>query len=215
MKKITSKALSIGLLLLLSCGSVATTIIKIEPCTYKPILNSAESPPYTSLMTCKLPQHITSFRLTTPKLTPLKNCKLIEERLEPISKYPLYAPSVNGICPNHNSGLYVPMVYGSEVFNNDEVFNQILKLTSDLERNGVFARDRMDIPFYEFWFCEQCHKFLDSINTGVPIAVRSLNMNYSDTNAATISIKVNDERWNLSLLMLDNEFFIKQVNRIQ
>lgn len=215
MKKVTVNSLIIGLLLLISYKSVSTTIINIEPCSYKPILNSTESPAYTSTMTCKLPQRTTSFKLTTPKLTPLKNCKLIEKRLQPISQYPSYAPLVNGKCPNHDSGLYVPMVYGSKIFNNDMAFNQILKLISDLKKSSVLARDRIGIPFYKLWFCEQCKYFLGSISKDTSIVIRSFNMNYSDTNAATISINVNGERWYLSLLMSSSKFIITNINRIE
>ncbi|WNC67259.1 hypothetical protein RI845_12095 [Thalassotalea nanhaiensis] len=211
--KIVAKGISIGLLLLLSYNAVATSIMNVEPCTYKHIRNSTESPPYTSLMTCKLAQHKISFKLTTPTLTPLKNCSLIEERIEPLSKYTSYAPAVNGICPNHRSGLYVPMIYGSEIFDDDFVFNQILELKSDLEKSGAFARDRIDIPFYKFWFCDECDEFFAALNKSDSIIIRSINMNYPDKNVASVAIKIGDNRWRLTLHQIENEFFVKQLHR--
>jgi len=210
-----AKAIGIGLLLIISYRAVATSIINIEPCTYKSIQNSTESPPYTSLMTCKIAQDKVSFQLTSPTLTPLKNCTLIEERVEPFSKSTSYAPMVKGTCPNHNSGLYVSMVYGSEIFEDDFVFNQIEELTSALEKKGAFARDRIDIPFYKFWFCDECEEFLGALDKNDSIIIRSINMNYPDKNLASVAIKVGDNRWLLSLNLIENEFFIKQLYRVR
>lgn len=65
---------------------------------------------------------------SNPTLTPLKNCTIIQERIEPLLKFTSYAPIVKGTCPNHNSRLYVSMEYGSETFEDDFVFNQIVGL---------------------------------------------------------------------------------------
>lgn len=220
MNKITAQTIALCFLVM-PCFSGATTITNTPLCTYEPIPESVDSPKYSTLMKCKVwqsdgkSQKIFFYKFTNPTLTPLKNCTLAKERLDNLSKENLYAPTVSGECQPHQSGHYISMAYVPKILDNDVVFNQILKLTSDLEKKGGFARDRMDIPFYEFWFCEQCNKFLDSINKGDAIAVRSLNMNYSDSNAATMAIKVNGERWLLSLFRIDDEFFIKHVNRTQ
>ncbi len=211
---IAAKTISFGVLLLISCSVVATSIVNIEPCTYQSIQNSTESPPYTSLMTCKIAQDKVSFKLTTPTLTPLKNCTLIEERIEPFLKSISYAPMVKGTCPNHKSGLYVSMVYGSEIFEDDFVFNQIEELTSDLEKQGPFARDRIDIPFYKLWFCDECEEFLGALDKNL-IIIRAINMNYPDKNQANLIIKFGDNRWQLSLHLIENKFFIKQLYRIR
>jgi hypothetical protein len=55
------------------------------------------------------------------------------------------------------------------------------------------------MPFYDRWFCNTYNKFLESTNESEAIKVRSLNMNYSNPNAATLAIRVNGERWLLSL----------------
>jgi hypothetical protein len=59
--------------------------------------------------------------LTTPTLTPLQNCTLILEKIDPLLKFSAYAPVSKGACPDHKSGLYVSMLYGSEIFEDDLV----------------------------------------------------------------------------------------------
>lgn len=71
------------------------------------------------------------------------------------------------------------------------------------------------MPFYDYWFCKSCNTFLVSINASDSITVRSFNMNYSDSNVATLAIKVNEERWLLSLYREGNEFFINELIRTQ
>lgn len=201
--------------------SIATSVTKVQPCTYEPIQNNGDQPQYTTLMKCSVWQNdgkseeIISFKVSNPTLTPLKNCVITQEKLNSLSKEKLYAPSVAGICKSHQSGFYISMEYVSDSLNHDKIFNQILKLTSDLEKKGDFVRDRIEMSFYEYWFCKSCNKFLDSINSSDSITIRSFNMNYSDSNLATLRIKVNEERWLLSLYREDNEFFINQLNRTQ
>ena len=219
MKEIIAKAVALSVLLLLSFGSLATSISIVSPCTYEPIKTSVESSQYSSLMHCKewksdgKSQEIVSYKLTAPAFTPLKNCTVTEESLKDLSRKTLLAPPVAGKCLPHSSGLYISMVYVADKLNYDPLFSQLRSLISDLEKGKPFAKNRIDIPFYKFWFCDECDEFLDDINKSNSILIRSINMNYSDENLANLAIKVDSNRWLLSLYRIDNEFFIKQLDR--
>ena len=220
MRIITKKAIVLFLFIVTNY-SIATTVTNVQPCTYEPIQNHGDPSKNFALMKCNTWQsdgkseEVISYKVTNPALTPFKNCFITLEKLNPSSKEKLYAPSVTGICKSHQSGLYISMEYVSDSLNHDKIFNQILKLTSDLEKKGDFVRDRIEMPFYEYWFCKSCNTFLDSINASDSITVRSFNMNYSDSNVATLAIKVNEERWLLSLYREGNEFFINELIRTQ
>lgn len=139
MRKITNKTVAL-FLFIVSNYSIATSITKVQPCTYEPIQNNGDPSQYFALMKCNAWQsdgkseEIISFKVSNPALTPLKNCVLTQEKLNSLSKEKLYAPTVTGKCKSHQSGLYISMEYVSDSLNYDKIFNQILKLTSDLEK---------------------------------------------------------------------------------
>jgi hypothetical protein len=223
MKKTTRQTIIMimCLLCLKSYIAVATTITTVPICTYEIISQQNESPQYSSLMKCKVwqddgkTQKIVSYKITEPMLTSLRNCIVTQAELNSASKEKLYAPPVNDKCQAFNSGLYISMVYVAEHLDKDKIFNQILRLIADLEKNGDYARARLAIPFYRLWFCKECNDFLSSIEKSDDIIVRSLNMNYSDSEAAELAIKIDDERWLLSLFRKNDEFSILAVFRTQ
>lgn len=220
-KSLYTLTIILSFLWLPSNAVFATTITSAPPCTFETNSKSNESTQYPTLMKCNVwqddgrTQKVVTYKLTQPAFTPLQNCIVTQAKSNTLSTQMLYAPTVNGKCQAYESGLYVSMVYVSENRDKDKVFSQILRLKATLEKKGEHARTSLAIPFYELWFCKQCNDFLGSIDKGSDIIIRSLNMNYSDFNAAELAIKVNDERWLLSLSRKNDKFSIIAVYRTQ
>jgi len=197
----------------------STYIMVTTPCTYESNDNSKDPSQFPTLMKCDVwqddgtTQKRITYKLTAPTVTALKNCFVKKVDLGNPSVEALYAPMVNGKCEPFSSGLYVSMIYVSDIHNKDEIFNRVLALKYELEKKAEYAKAKLKIPFYKFWFCEECKKFLKAIESGQNILIRSINMNYDDADIAQIAIKANDERWLLSLERKNNEFFITSIYR--
>jgi hypothetical protein len=91
MNEITTNTIMLSILLV-SNYSIATSVTKVQPCTYEPIQNHGDVPHYSSIMKCNVWQsdgkskEVISYKVTNPVLTPFKNCVLTQEKLNSSSK---------------------------------------------------------------------------------------------------------------------------------
>lgn len=197
----------------------ATSINVAQPCTYESNLTGKAANKYPTLMKCDVwqddgrTQKRITYKLSEPAVTELKNCVVNQAGFSNSLVEVLYAPMVNGKCESFESGLYVSLIYLSDFHDKDKVFSHIIELKAELEKKGEYAKAKLKIPFYKFWFCEGCKEFLSTIESGNNILIRSFNMNYEEPEIAQLAIKVNGVRWLLSLERKYDEFLITNIYR--
>jgi hypothetical protein len=197
----------------------ATSINVAQPCTYESNLTGKDANKYPTLMKCDVwqedghTQRRITYKLSEPAMTPQKNCFVKQVEVNTSLFQALYAPIINGKCKSFKSGLYVSLIYVSDFHDKDEIFSYVIELKEELEKKGEYARAKLKTPFYKFWFCEECKEFLSAIESGNNVLIRSFNMNYKEPEMAQLAIKVNGERWLLSLERKYDEFFITNTYR--